>query len=50
VHRPQPAAVKAALNESRRMRMALDVAKGMHYLHSCTPIIVHRDLKVRRCR
>ena len=27
------------------MRMALDVAKGMHYLHSCDPIIVHRDLK-----
>ena len=31
--------------ESRRLRMALDVSKGMHYLHSCTPTIVHRDLK-----
>ena len=45
LHRPQPPGVRAALNESRRMRMALDVAKGMHYLHSCDPIIVHRDLK-----
>lgn len=25
--------------------MALDVARGMHYLHSCKPTIVHRDLK-----
>ncbi|EEH53201.1 uncharacterized protein MICPUCDRAFT_5192, partial [Micromonas pusilla CCMP1545] len=45
LHKPQPPAIKAALSEQRRMRMALDVAKGMHYLHSCTPIIVHRDLK-----
>ncbi|KAI3728130.1 hypothetical protein L6452_16760 [Arctium lappa] len=27
------------------MRMALDVAKGMNYLHTSNPIIVHRDLK-----
>jgi serine/threonine-protein kinase CTR1 len=45
LHRAQPPAVTAALSEARRMRMALDVAKGMHYLHSCDPIIVHRDLK-----
>ncbi|CAN6478650.1 unnamed protein product [Victoria cruziana] len=25
--------------------MALDVARGMNYLHKCSPIIVHRDLK-----
>ena len=46
LHKAQPKAIKAAMNaESRRLRMALDVAKGMHYLHSCTPVIVHRDLK-----
>ena len=25
--------------------MGLDVCRGMHYLHSCRPPIVHRDLK-----
>ena len=25
--------------------MALDIAKGMNYLHNCKPPIVHRDLK-----
>lgn len=33
------------LDERRKTRMALDVAKGMNYLHSCRPPIVHRDLK-----
>ncbi|KAE8664382.1 Serine/threonine-protein kinase CTR1 [Hibiscus syriacus] len=33
------------LNEKRRMRMALDVAKGMNYLHTSNPTIIHRDLK-----
>ena len=32
-------------DERRRVRMAVDIAKGMHYLHCCTPPIVHRDLK-----
>ncbi|CAL5442371.1 unnamed protein product [Camellia sinensis] len=29
----------------RRLRMALDVARGMNYLHHRNPPIVHRDLK-----
>ena len=33
------------LDLRRRLRMAEDVAKGMHYLHTCDPMIVHRDLK-----
>ncbi|XP_038696000.1 serine/threonine-protein kinase EDR1-like isoform X2 [Tripterygium wilfordii] len=33
------------LDERRRLRMAVDVAKGMNYLHTSHPTIVHRDLK-----
>ncbi|XP_052170538.1 probable serine/threonine-protein kinase SIS8 [Diospyros lotus] len=40
LHRPNN-----QLDEKRRMRMALDVAKGMNYLHVSHPTIVHRDLK-----
>eukprot|EP00262_Sarcandra_glabra_P015068 TRINITY_DN4568_c0_g2_i1.p1 TRINITY_DN4568_c0_g2~~TRINITY_DN4568_c0_g2_i1.p1 ORF type:complete len:416 (+),score=87.76 TRINITY_DN4568_c0_g2_i1:48-1250(+) len=40
IHRPNN-----QLDERRRLKMALDVARGMNYLHNCTPIIVHRDLK-----
>eukprot|EP01018_Ginkgo_biloba_P013382 Gb_10076 [translate_table: standard] len=29
----------------RRARMALDIARGINYLHHCHPPIVHRDLK-----
>ncbi|XP_022865400.1 probable serine/threonine-protein kinase SIS8 [Olea europaea var. sylvestris] len=40
IHRPN-----IQIDEKRRLRMALDVAKGMNYLHTSQPIIVHRDLK-----
>ncbi|KAH0460347.1 hypothetical protein IEQ34_011010 [Dendrobium chrysotoxum] len=37
--------VSEILDERRRLNMALDVAKGMNYLHKRNPPIVHRDLK-----
>ncbi|GAB4839460.1 hypothetical protein Ancab_028982 [Ancistrocladus abbreviatus] len=33
------------LDQRRRLRMALDVAKGINYLHCLNPPIVHWDLK-----
>ncbi|KAG4395492.1 hypothetical protein AAZX31_20G215600 [Glycine max] len=33
------------IDEKRRIKMALDVARGMNCLHTSTPTIVHRDLK-----
>ncbi|CAI9118964.1 OLC1v1020601C1 [Oldenlandia corymbosa var. corymbosa] len=35
----------AKLDWRRRVHMALDVARGMSYLHHCNPPIIHRDLK-----
>jgi len=29
----------------QKVKMALDIACGMNYLHTCDPPIVHRDLK-----
>ncbi|KAI3792236.1 hypothetical protein L2E82_06110 [Cichorium intybus] len=29
----------------RRVHMAMDIARGMNYLHHCHPPIIHRDLK-----
>ncbi|XP_062218590.1 probable serine/threonine-protein kinase SIS8 [Phragmites australis] len=40
LHRPN-----SQIDEIRRLKMALDVAKGMNYLHAGHPTIVHRDLK-----
>ncbi|ESQ49377.1 hypothetical protein EUTSA_v10020142mg [Eutrema salsugineum] len=33
------------LDWRRRIHMALDIARGMNYLHCCNPPIIHRDLK-----
>jgi tRNA A-37 threonylcarbamoyl transferase component Bud32 len=40
LHRPS-----CQIDEKRRIKMAIDVAKGMNCLHSSVPTIVHRDLK-----
>ncbi|KAF8672577.1 hypothetical protein HU200_049263 [Digitaria exilis] len=36
---------RCELDEKRRIKMALDVARGMNCLHTSVPTIVHRDLK-----
>ncbi|CAN0907543.1 Probable serine/threonine-protein kinase SIS8 [Linum grandiflorum] len=36
---------KQALDIKKRLKMALDVTRGMNYLHRRNPPIVHRDLK-----
>ncbi|KAM7273670.1 hypothetical protein ACFE04_028334 [Oxalis oulophora] len=40
LHRPH-----CQIDEKRRIKMALDVARGMNCLHTSMPTIVHRDLK-----
>ncbi|GJP34904.1 hypothetical protein CLOM_g19385 [Closterium sp. NIES-68] len=35
----------AGLTKLRLLRMALDVARGVNYLHKCSPPVVHHDLK-----
>ncbi|CAA0809112.1 Protein kinase superfamily protein [Striga hermonthica] len=42
IHKP---AAGEILDQRRRLRIALDVAKGINYLHRLTPPIVHWDLK-----
>ncbi|XP_042437186.1 probable serine/threonine-protein kinase DDB_G0282963 [Zingiber officinale] len=36
---------KTKLDWRKRILMALDITKGMNYLHHSNPIIIHRDLK-----
>lgn len=33
------------LSWRQRMKILIDVAKAMNYLHLCSPVIIHRDLK-----
>ncbi|KAK4851684.1 hypothetical protein QYF36_017508 [Acer negundo] len=42
IHRP---ASGELVDQRRRLRMALDVAKGINYLHNLCPPILHWDLK-----
>ncbi|XP_076890342.1 serine/threonine-protein kinase CTR1-like [Bidens hawaiensis] len=42
IHRP---AAGEIMDQRRRLHMALDVAKGINYLHCLSPPIVHWDLK-----
>ncbi|GAU46717.1 hypothetical protein TSUD_244100 [Trifolium subterraneum] len=42
IHRPATSEIK---DPRRRLRMAIDVAKGINYLHCLKPPIVHWDLK-----
>jgi serine/threonine protein kinase len=39
------ASLAARLTWQRRLRMALDAAKGLVHLHNHKPTILHRDLK-----
>ncbi|EGR33833.1 protein kinase, putative, partial [Ichthyophthirius multifiliis] len=34
-----------SLSWEDKRKLALDTARGVHYLHQCTPPIIHRDLK-----
>jgi serine/threonine protein kinase len=36
---------KLRLSPKQKVKIALDIAKGMEYLHSQNPVIIHRDLK-----
>jgi len=43
---PGQSKTSAALHDPRmRLRMAIDIARGMNYLHCMRPVVVHRDLK-----
>ncbi len=33
------------MNLTERLKLAIGIARGMHYMHSFSPLILHRDLK-----
>lgn len=37
------------MNWPLRIKIAMDIAKGMEFLHNSTPPVVHRDLKSPVC-
>ncbi|GMG99473.1 hypothetical protein Nepgr_001313 [Nepenthes gracilis] len=47
LHKP---GTREKLDEKHRLNVALDVAKGMNYLHKQNPPIVHRDLTAKSGR
>ena len=42
-------ALAQQLDWPRRLNMALDAAKGMFYLHSCSPPVIHRRAPAPSC-
>jgi serine/threonine-protein kinase CTR1 len=40
---------KEKIEWKERLQMALDVARGMNYLHNMDPPMIHRDLKSNNC-
>jgi len=38
-----------SISENQKIDFAMQIAQAMYYLHSCTPTIVHRDLKTSNC-
>eukprot|EP00957_Ditylum_brightwellii_P043450 3294207-Ditylum_brightwellii.AAC.1 len=43
--RQEPLSLQRYLETSERVRLCLETARGMQYLHSRCPCVVHRDLK-----
>lgn len=41
-----PSLLSPRLHVPLLLQLARDIAKGMHFLHSMDPPLIHRDLKV----
>ena len=37
------------LDTRTRLKIAIDIAKGLNFLHSLNPPVLHRDLKTANC-